>query len=83
MLGAVGGAVGCAADRIGGNSRELAGQALRDRGYSSPYSQAIGESQADQGSEVTNWLDTPTWLALGLPLPLSPAAQLISIRAGG
>lgn len=61
---------------------ELVGQALRDKGYSSPYFQAIGEFQADAGLEVTSWADTPTWLALGLPLPLNPDAPLTTLRAG-
>ena len=81
----VGGATGLrgATDWSGGSPYELAGQALRDKGYSSPYFQAIGEFQVDQGLEVTNWLDTPTWLALGLPLPLSPDDPLTTLRAGG
>lgn len=62
----------------------IAAQSLVELGYSlEPNAfEALRAFQAAQGLEVTGALDTPTWLALGLPLPVDPDTPMKGLKAG-
>lgn len=63
-----------------------AAQALIELGFQvEPFGfdfEALRAFQASAGLDVTGALDTPTWLALGLPLPADPAAPVTGLKAG-
>lgn len=44
--------------------------------------EALRGFRASAGLEVNGSLDTPTWLALGLPLPADPDAPVTGLEAG-
>jgi peptidoglycan hydrolase-like protein with peptidoglycan-binding domain len=65
---------------------QTAAQALAELGYSVDppgyLVDALSAFQASEGLVVTGSLDTPTWLALGLPLPADPEAPVVGLVAG-
>lgn len=65
---------------------QTAAQALVELGYSVDppgyVFEALRAFQASEGLVVTASLDTPTWLALGLPLPVDPDAAVTGLMAG-
>ena len=65
---------------------QTAAQALVELGYSlgprGDLRDALRALQAAEGLVVTGFLDTPTWLALGLTLPADPEAPVVGLMAG-
>lgn len=65
---------------------QTAAQALVALGYSVEPPSSLGDAlrafQAAEGLAVAGSLDTPTWLALGLPLPADPEAPVTGLMAG-